>query len=173
MKGSFRARSPAIVTVALVAFVVHCGVDDDKTKIECDFLSTGKACECKPGRETLGFCSERVLGIPSVCCAQDGWPAADHRCGCDLVVCVSIPGTCKCSRSTQRLADPAGEEVAECPAKTGEGTRCCVDKLGNCGCYLRTADQCGDGATDVDKCDYFAAKPPCATAEHPVKTCEE
>ena len=60
VKGSFRTRSLAVVTAAAVAFVVHCGADDATTKIECDFLSTGKACECRPGRETLGFCSERV-----------------------------------------------------------------------------------------------------------------
>jgi hypothetical protein len=154
--------------------LLHCG-DDGGTKIECNFAVDGKSCDCTPGVEQLGFCSPDILGIPSVCCAQDGWPASGKHCTCDLVVCVSFPGTCKCSRGTQRLQAPTGvpaEEVAECPNPTSDTTRCCVDKEGNCGCYPKTADACGDGATDVDKCDYSKTNLPCAAAQHAVTTCE-
>lgn len=169
------AVSPFALAAFAAAFValVHCGDDDDKTPIECSIAGAGKSCECKPGRETLGFCSERVLGIPSVCCAQDGWPAADHRCTCELIVCLEVPGACKCARWSERLSAANAEEVAECTAKTSDDTRCCVDKAGNCGCYLKSADQCGEGATDVATCDYHVAAPPCATGEHGVTTCEE
>lgn len=152
--------------------LVHCG-DDDANPIECTIAPSGKTCDCTPGSETLGFCSPEVLGVPSVCCAQDSWPAKGKHCTCDLVVCVSIPnGICKCSRSSQKLQDPTAQEVAECPFATNDTTRCCVDKAGNCGCYPKSADQCGEGATDVDKCTYFKAQPPCAAGEHTVNTCE-
>lgn len=160
----------SLVVIAFVA-LVHCG-DDNSTLIECSLGPTGKTCDCTPGNETLGFCSPQILGEPSVCCAQDGWPASGKHCTCDLVVCVSLLGKCKCSRASQKLTDPAGEEVAECPNTTNDATRCCVDKEGNCGCYLKTDDQCGEGATDVDKCTYFKAQPPCATGTHAVTTCE-
>lgn len=165
--------APLLAVLGFVA-LLHCG-SDDTTVIECTFGPDGKSCDCTPGQEQLGFCSPDILGIPSVCCAQDGWPASGKHCTCDLVVCVSIPGTCKCSRSTERLQPPTGvlaEEVAECPQVSNDATRCCVDKNGNCGCYLKTADQCGEGATDVDKCDYSKTKPPCASAQHAVTTCE-
>jgi hypothetical protein len=162
---------------AVLTFValLHCG-DDRDDLIECTAGPTGKTCDCTTGKEQLGFCSPEILGIPSVCCAEDGWPSKGKHCTCDLVVCVSTAGgACKCSRSTERLQPPTGvaaDEVAECPNVTSDTTRCCIDKAGNCGCYLKTADQCGEGATDVDKCDYFKAAPPCATGTHSVTTCE-
>lgn len=164
-----RAALSVVAFAAAFVTLVHCG-DDDPKGIECTITNTGKSCSCKVGREPLGFCSEQVLGVPSVCCAQAEWPNAGV-CTCDLVVCVSTPGACKCSRSTQRLE--GGEEVAECPQGTSDATRCCVDRAGNCGCYPKTADQCGEGAADVDQCDYFKAQLPCTAGERAVKTCEQ
>lgn len=157
-----------------LAFValLHCG-DDDELKITCTSSVDHKTCDCTPGNEVLGFCNP-TAGIPSppaICCAQDGWPAKGLHCVCDQIVCVVTGDACKCGRASERNAQ--GEEVATCPSPANDATRCCVDKAGNCGCYLKTADQCGEGATDVATCDYNATKAACAAGQHTTTTCEQ
>lgn len=160
-----------LAPVALVA-LLHCG-DDDELTITCDLATDGKSCDCTPGNEVLDFCNP-AAGIPSPpaeCCAPDGWPARGLHCTCDQIVCVVTSDVCKCGRSTER--NPQGDEVASCPKPSSNDVRCCIDKAGNCGCYPKTADSCGDGATDVASCDYNATKLACAAGQHPVTDCEK
>lgn len=163
-----------VSAVGALAFValLHCGGDDD-LKISCTLAADGKSCDCTPGREVLGFCNP-AAGIPSppaVCCAPAGWPANGLHCTCDQIVCVVTNDVCKCGPSKERNAD--GEEVADCPTPSNDTTRCCIDKAGNCACYPKSADQCGDGASDVATCNYNATKIACAAGGHSTTTCEQ
>jgi len=161
-----------LTPLALVA-LLHCG-DDDTLKIECKLAADGKSCDCTPGNEVLGFCNPAagIPSLPAVCCAPEGWPASGLHCTCEQIICVTTDQGCRCTRATERQ-QPGGEEVATCPLPSSDTVRCCIDKTGNCGCYPKAADQCGDGATDVATCDYNTPKLACPAGQHTTTTCEQ
>ncbi len=170
-----RSRASSFVITAAFVALIHCGEDEGLT-IECTVANDGGTCDCTPGTAVIGFCNVELIGPPAACCAQPGWPGAGTHCGCDRIDCVSLPGRCKCTRHSQRIQPSPGEaveDVAECPIVTNTEARCCVDTAGNCGCYLRTNGQCGEGAVEVDKCDFFKVAATCPAGETRTNTCEE
>ncbi len=104
--------------------------------------ASSQYCSCFMGGTPGGVTCTPQTVEPGLCCAQDGWPAAQTSCTCQPFSCSPSPGGATCSLSTSSTG-----------TTSWSGGTCCSDGS-SCWCD-DSADSCA-GATQVDSCTVAA-----------------